>query len=106
MSASTPAIGELANSSTNNVHAQISKITGDSNPPTLSPKAGEKGGAPALKRGEKGGAPEPVVLSSRERKRMEQQEKEAAAREKLANAKPDIVLFTTAGHKLVLPSKD
>ena len=52
----------------------------------------------------------PVIMSCRERRKKEQQEKEEAARQaaqqKIANAEPDIILFTTAGHKLVLPSQD
>jgi hypothetical protein len=47
-----------------------------------------------------------AVLSRRGRKEQERLEKEEAARQKLANATPDVILFTTAGHKLVLPSKD
>ncbi len=47
-----------------------------------------------------------AVLSKRGRKEQQRLEKEEAARQKLANATPDVILFTTAGHKLVLPSKD
>src|SRR5271167_1040398 len=45
----------------------------------------------------------PARKERAEKKRLEEEE---AARQKLANANPDIILSTTAGHKVVLPSKD
>jgi Terminase RNaseH-like domain len=98
---SIPATAEVVNSSTLNLAARIAEFK----------VALERARSKELEKqsaSDEGGraASEPVVLSSRERRNKEQQEKEEAAQQKLANAKPDIILFTTAGHKLVLPSKD
>jgi hypothetical protein len=48
----------------------------------------------------------PAILTRRALKDKKWQEEEEAERQKLANAKPPIILDTTSGYKLVLPSKD
>jgi len=42
----------------------------------------------------------------RERKEKKRQEEQESARQKLANARPALILHTTAGNQVVLPSKD
>ncbi len=48
----------------------------------------------------------PARLTRRELREKKRQEQEEAERQKLANATPPIILDTTSGYKLVLPSKD
>jgi Terminase RNaseH-like domain len=48
----------------------------------------------------------PVILTRRERREKKRQEEGEAERQKLANAEPPVILHTTAGYELVLPSKD
>jgi len=48
----------------------------------------------------------PARLTRRELRERKRQEEQEAERQKLANATPPIILDTTSGYKLVLPSKD
>ena len=48
----------------------------------------------------------PAILTRRGLKNKKRQEEEEAEREKLAKARPPIILDTTSGYKLVLPSKE
>jgi hypothetical protein len=67
--------------------------------------AGESGKPPHNER-EADQAGRAVTLTRLKRREKKRQEEEEAVRQMLAKARPDIILDTTSGYKLVLPSKD
>jgi len=122
---SIPATEAVVNPSTSNPNTQPNEIAEQSDAPTPVPREDEKTGAPeaagkkyanwsrtqlnkeiaktkaAMKKEERKRKQE-----ERERKEQERQEKQGAAQRKTAQSKPAIIVKTTAGNEVLLPSQE